>query len=76
MEFELLRWLHLAQGFGDHKCTMPMLANVLLRTQGKNQPRDRRERPEARWLCQTQALASWPSSSNARIAAVRADLAR
>jgi DNA polymerase III sliding clamp (beta) subunit (PCNA family) len=29
--------LRLAQGIADRKSTMPMLANVLLRTQGKNQ---------------------------------------
>jgi DNA polymerase-3 subunit beta len=29
--------LRLAQGITDRKSTMPMLANVLLRTQGKNQ---------------------------------------
>jgi hypothetical protein len=29
--------LRLAQGIADRKRTMPMLANVLLRTQGKNQ---------------------------------------
>jgi DNA polymerase-3 subunit beta len=34
---EFLRGLHLAQGIADRKSTMPMLANVLLRTQGKNQ---------------------------------------
>jgi len=34
---ELLRGLRLAQGIADRKSTMPMLANVLLRTQGKNQ---------------------------------------
>jgi DNA polymerase-3 subunit beta len=33
---ELLRGLRLAQGIADRKTTMPMLANVLLRTQGKN----------------------------------------
>jgi DNA polymerase-3 subunit beta len=32
-----LRGLRLAQGIADRKSTMPMLANVLLRTQGKNQ---------------------------------------
>jgi DNA polymerase III sliding clamp (beta) subunit (PCNA family) len=30
--------LILAQGIADRKSTMPMLANLLLRTQGKNQP--------------------------------------
>jgi hypothetical protein len=34
---ELPRGLRLAQGIADRKSTMPMLANVLLRTQGKNQ---------------------------------------
>jgi DNA polymerase-3 subunit beta len=34
---ELLRGLRLAQSIADRKSTMPMLANVLLRTQGKNQ---------------------------------------
>ena len=34
---EFLRGLRLAQGIADRKSTMPMLANVLLRTQGKNQ---------------------------------------
>jgi len=34
---EFLRGLCLAQGIADRKSTMPMLANVLLRTQGKNQ---------------------------------------
>lgn len=34
---EILRGLRLAQGIADRKSTMPMLANVLLRTQGKNQ---------------------------------------
>ncbi len=34
---ELLRGLRLAQGIADRKSTMPMLANVLLRTQGKTQ---------------------------------------
>jgi DNA polymerase-3 subunit beta len=34
---ELLRGLRLAQGIADRKSTMPMLANVLLRMQGKNQ---------------------------------------
>ena len=34
---EFLRRLRLAQGIADRKSTMPMLANVLLRTQGKNQ---------------------------------------
>jgi DNA polymerase III subunit beta len=33
---EFLRGLRLAQGIADRKSTMPMLANVLLRTQGKN----------------------------------------
>jgi DNA polymerase III subunit beta len=42
MEFRItkndfLRGLRLAQGIADRKSTMPMLANVLLRTQGKNQ---------------------------------------
>jgi DNA polymerase-3 subunit beta len=32
---EFLRGLRLAQGIADRKSTMPMLANVLLRTQGK-----------------------------------------
>ena len=35
---EFLRGLRLAQGIADRKSMMPMLANVLLRTQGKNQP--------------------------------------
>lgn len=34
---EILRGLRLAQGIADRKSTMPVLANVLLRTQGKNQ---------------------------------------
>jgi len=34
---EFLRGLRLAQGIADRKSTMPMLANVLLRTQGKGQ---------------------------------------
>src|SRR3954462_15962013 len=34
---EFLRGLRLAQGIADRKSTMPMLANVLLRTQGMNQ---------------------------------------
>src|SRR5215470_1867598 len=34
---EFIRGLRLAQGIADRKSTMPMLANVLLRTQGKNQ---------------------------------------
>ncbi len=34
---EFLRGLRLAQGIADRKSTMPMLANVLLRTQGTNQ---------------------------------------
>jgi DNA polymerase III subunit beta len=34
---EFLRGLRLAQGIADRKITMPMLANVLLRTQGKKQ---------------------------------------
>ena len=34
---EFLRGLRLAQGIADRKSTMPMLANVLLRTQDKNQ---------------------------------------
>ena len=34
---EFLKGLRLAQGIADRKSTMPMLANVLLRTQGKNQ---------------------------------------
>jgi DNA polymerase-3 subunit beta len=34
---EFLRGLRLAQGIADRKSTMPMLANVLIRTQGKNQ---------------------------------------
>jgi len=34
---EFLRGLRLAQGIADRKSTMPILANVLLRTQGKNQ---------------------------------------
>ena len=34
---EFLRGLRLAQGIADRKSTMPMLANVLLRTQGKKQ---------------------------------------
>ncbi len=34
---EFLRGLRLASGIADRKSTMPMLANVLLRTQGKNQ---------------------------------------
>lgn len=34
---EVLRGLRLAQGIADCKSTMPVLANVLLRTQGKNQ---------------------------------------
>jgi DNA polymerase III subunit beta len=34
---EFLRGLRLAHGIADRKSTMPMLANVLLRTQGKNQ---------------------------------------
>ncbi len=34
---EFLRGLRLAQGIADRKSTMPMLANVLLRTQGKSQ---------------------------------------
>lgn len=34
---EFLRGLRLAQGIADRKSTMPMLTNVLLRTQGKNQ---------------------------------------
>ena len=34
---EFLRGLRIAQGIADRKSTMPMLANVLLRTQGKNQ---------------------------------------
>lgn len=34
---EVLRGLRLAQGIADRKSTMPVLANVLLRTQGKNQ---------------------------------------
>jgi len=34
---EFLRGLRLAQGIADRKSTMPMLANVLLRTTGKNQ---------------------------------------
>src|ERR1044071_7084993 len=34
---EFLRGLRLAQGIADRKSTIPMLANVLLRTQGKNQ---------------------------------------
>jgi DNA polymerase-3 subunit beta len=34
---EFLRGLRLAQGIADRKSTMPMLANVLLRTQGKTQ---------------------------------------
>lgn len=33
---EFLRGLRLAQGIADRKSTMPMLANVLLRTQGKS----------------------------------------
>jgi DNA polymerase-3 subunit beta len=33
---EFLRGLRLAQSIADRKSTMPMLANVLLRTQGKN----------------------------------------
>lgn len=33
---EFLRGLRLAQGIADRKSTMPMLANVLLRTTGKN----------------------------------------
>ena len=42
MEFRIskndfLRGLRLAQGIADRKSTMPMLANVLLRTQRKNQ---------------------------------------
>ena len=34
---EFLRGLRLAQGIADRKSTMPMLANGLLRSQGKNQ---------------------------------------
>ena len=34
---EFIRGLRLAQGIADRKSTMPMLANVLLRTQGKTQ---------------------------------------
>ena len=34
---EFLKGLRLAQSIADRKSTMPMLANVLLRTQGKNQ---------------------------------------
>src|SRR6266581_3033572 len=34
---EFLRGLRLAQAIADRKSTMPMLANVLLRTTGKNQ---------------------------------------
>jgi DNA polymerase III subunit beta len=34
---EFLRGLRLASGIADRKSTMPMLANVLLRTQGKHQ---------------------------------------
>jgi DNA polymerase III sliding clamp (beta) subunit (PCNA family) len=34
-ETEFLRGLRLAQGIADRKSTMPMLVNVLLRTQGK-----------------------------------------
>lgn len=34
---EFLRGLRLAQAIADRKSTMPMIANVLLRTQGKNQ---------------------------------------
>jgi DNA polymerase-3 subunit beta len=34
---EFLRGLRLAQGIADRKSTMPMLANVLLRTQGNHQ---------------------------------------
>lgn len=34
---EFIRGLRLAQGIADRKSTMPMLANVLLRTTGKNQ---------------------------------------
>jgi len=34
---EFIRGLRLAQGIADRKSTMPMLANVLLRTQGKGQ---------------------------------------
>ena len=34
---EFVRGLRLAQGIADRKSTMPMLANVLLRTQGKSQ---------------------------------------
>ena len=36
-KIEFLRGLRLAQGIADRKSTMPMLANVLLRTQGKTQ---------------------------------------
>ena len=36
-KLEFLRGLRLAQSIADRKSTMPMLANVLLRTQGKNQ---------------------------------------
>ncbi len=36
-KLEFLRGLRLAAGIADRKSTMPMLANVLLRTQGKNQ---------------------------------------
>ncbi|CAN5854389.1 DNA polymerase III subunit beta [soil metagenome] len=36
-KIEFLRGLRLAQGIADRKSTMPMLANVLIRTQGKNQ---------------------------------------
>ena len=33
---EFLRGLYLAQGIADRKSTMPILANVLLRTEGKD----------------------------------------
>ena len=33
---QLLRGLYLAHGIADRKSTMPILANVLLRTEGKD----------------------------------------
>ena len=43
---EFLRGLYLAQGIADRKSTLPILANVLIRTEGKDKLLVRRDRPE------------------------------
>jgi len=46
---EFLRGLRLAQGIADRKSTMPILANVLLRTDGKSKLAKGRENSEAKY---------------------------